>query len=157
MRTLDLLILFAYLIGTVLFVSWFSRRQRRGMKDYFVSGKTVRWWAVMASFVSTDTSSVSFVGVPGLAWRGYFPFLQLVIGYLFGRLAVTLIFVPLYFRGELLTVYQLLGQRFGDSVRRLASTLFLITRSVADGFRLYLTGLVLAAVILALPGSEAAA
>src|SRR5262249_57613149 len=75
----------------------------------------------------------------------------------FGRLAVTLIFVPLYFRGELLTVYQLLGQRFGDSVRRLASTLFLITRSVADGFRLYLTGLVLAAVVLALPGSEAVA
>src|SRR5262249_34210453 len=77
--------------------------------------------------------------------------------YLFGRLAVTLLFVPLYFRGELMTVYQLLGQRFGHSVRRLASTLFLITRSVADGFRLYLTGLVLAAVILAVPGSVEAA
>src|SRR5262245_35863373 len=157
MRTFDLIILFAYLIGTVLFGSWFSRRQRRGMKDYFVSGKSMPWWAIMASVVSTETSSLTFVSVPGLAFTGNFTFLQLVVGYIFGRLAVTLIFVPLYFRGELLTVYQLLGQRFGDSVRRLASTLFLITRSVADGFRLYLTGLVLAAVILALPGSEAAA
>lgn len=157
MRTLDLIILFAYLIGTVLFGSWFSRRKRREMKDYFVAGKRLPWWAIMASVVSTETSSLTFVSVPGVAFAGNFTFLQLVIGYLFGRLAVTIIFVPLYFRGELMTVYQLLGQRFGDSVRRLASTLFLITRSIADGFRLYLTGLVLAAVILALPGSEAAA
>lgn len=157
MQPLDLFILFAYLIGTVLFGAWFSRRQRRQMKDYFVAGKRVPWWAIMASVVSTETSSLTFVSVPGIAFTGNFTFLQLVIGYLFGRLAVTLIFVPLYFRGELLTVYQLLGQRFGSSVRRLASTLFLITRSVADGFRLYLTGLVLAAVLLALPGSEATA
>ncbi|MDX2042991.1 MAG: sodium:solute symporter [Acidobacteriota bacterium] len=157
MRTLDIVILFAYLIGTVLFGSWFSRRQRREMKDYFVSGQRVPWWAIMASVVSTETSSLTFVSVPGFAFTGNFTFLQLVIGYLFGRLAVTLIFVPLYFRGELMTVYQLLGQRFGITVRRLASTLFLITRSIADGFRLYLTGIVLSAVILALPGSEAAA
>ncbi|MBS1811412.1 MAG: sodium:solute symporter [Acidobacteria bacterium] len=157
MKALDLIILFAYLIGTVLFGSWFSRRQRREMKDYFVSEQRVPWWAIMASVVSTETSSLTFVSVPGFAFTGNFTFLQLVMGYLIGRLAVTLIFVPLYFRGELLTVYQLLGQRFGNGVRRLASTLFLITRSIADGFRLYLTGLVLAAVILALPGSEAAA
>jgi solute:Na+ symporter, SSS family len=157
MKALDLIILFAYLIGTVLFGSWFSRKQRREMKDYFVSGQRVPWWAIMASVVSTETSSLTFVSVPGFAFTGNFTFLQLVMGYLIGRLAVTLIFVPLYFRGELLTVYQLLGQRFGNSVRRLASTLFLLTRSIADGFRLYLTGLVLAAVILALPGSEEAA
>lgn len=111
----------------------------------------------MASVVSTETSSLTFVSVPGVAFTGNFTFLQLVVGYLFGRMAVTLIFVPLYFRGELMTVYQLLGQRFGSAVRRLASTLFLITRSIADGFRLYLTGIVLSAVLLALPGSEAAA
>lgn len=157
MKALDLIILFAYLIGTVLFGAWFSRRQRRDVKDYFVSGTSVPWWAIMASVVSTETSSLTFVSVPGLAFTGNFTFLQLVLGYMIGRIAVTLIFVPLYFRGELMTVYQLLGQRFGTSVRRLASTLFLITRSVADGFRLYLTGLVLAAVILALPGSEQAA
>src|SRR5262250_632529 len=79
MRTLDLLILFAYLIGTVLFGSWFSRRQRRGMKDYFVSGKSVPWWVIMASVVSTETSSATFVSVPGLAFTGNFTFLQLVV------------------------------------------------------------------------------
>src|SRR5262245_59116687 len=142
MRALDLIILFAYLIGTDLFGSWFSRRQRRGMKDYFVSGMRVLWWAIMASVVSTETSSLSFVRVPGVAFAGTFTVLQLSVGYMFGRLAVSLIFVPLYFRGELLTVYQLLAHRFGDSVRRLASPLFLITRSVADGFRFYLTGVV---------------
>jgi Na+/proline symporter len=157
MQILDLVVLFAYLIGTVLFGSWFSRRQRREVKDYFVSSERIPWWAIMASVVSTETSSLTFVSVPGVAFAGNFTFLQLVIGYLFGRLAVTLIFVPLYFRGELMTVYQLLGQRFGDRVRRLASTLFLITRSVADGFRLYLTGLVLAAVLLAVPGADAVA
>ncbi len=154
MHILDLTILFAYLVGTVLFGSWFSRTQRRDVRDYFVSGQRVPWWAIMASVVSTETSSLTFVSVPGLAFTGNLTFLQLVMGYLVGRLAVTLLFVPLYFRGELLTVYQLLDQRFGGSVRRLASTLFLITRSVADGFRLYLTGLVLAAVLLAVPGSE---
>jgi Na+/proline symporter len=154
MHVLDLAILAAYLIGTVLFGAWFSRRQRREVKDYFVSSQSVPWWAIMASVVSTETSSLTFVSVPGVAFAGNFTFLQLVMGYMIGRLAVTLIFVPLYFRGELMTVYQLLGQRFGSSVRRLASTLFLITRSVADGFRLYLTGLVLAAVLLAIPGSE---
>src|SRR6266508_4738976 len=80
MRTLDLIILFVYLIGTVLFGSWFSRRQRRGMNDYFVSGKSVPWWAIMASVVSTETSSLTFVSVPGLAFTGNFTFLQLVIG-----------------------------------------------------------------------------
>lgn len=157
MRAVDLLILAAYLVGTVLFGSYFSRRQRREVKDYFVSKERVPWWAIMASVVSTETSSLTFVSVPGVAFTGNFTFLQLVMGYMIGRLAVTLIFVPLYFRGELMTVYQLLGQRFGSSVRRLASTLFLITRSIADGFRLYLTGLVLATVLLAVPGSEATA
>ncbi|MFN0120441.1 MAG: sodium:solute symporter [Blastocatellia bacterium] len=157
MKAFDLIILIAYLAGTVLFGAWFSRRQRTGARDYFVSSQKIPWWAIMASVVSTETSSLTFVSVPGVAFTGNFTFLQLVIGYLFGRLAVTIIFVPLYFRGELMTVYQLLGQRFGPGVRRLASSLFLVTRSVADGFRLYLTGMVLSAVIFALPGSEQAA
>ncbi len=153
MRPLDLIILFAYLIGTMLFGFYFSRAQK-DVKTYFVSSRRVPWWAIMASIVSTETSSVTFISVPGFAFTGNFTFLQLVMGYLIGRMVVSVLFVPQYFRGELLTVYQLLGQRFGSVVRRLASSLFLITRSLADGFRLYLTGLVLAAVLLALPGTE---
>jgi SSS family transporter len=156
MRALDLTILVAYLIGTVLFGAWFSRSQKN-VKDYFVSGHHVPWWAIMGSIVATETSTVTFISVPGFAYDRNFTFMQLVIGYMIGRIIVTILFVPSYFRGELLTVYQLLGQRFGDAVRRLASLLFLITRSLADGFRLFATGLVLAALLLAMPGMEEAA
>ncbi len=153
MRTLDLTILVAYLIGTVLFGAWFSRSQKN-VKDYFVAGERVPWWAIMGSIVATETSTVTFISVPGFAYSANFTFMQLVIGYMIGRIVVTVIFVPMYFRGQLLTVYQLLGQRFGSGVRRLASLLFLTTRSLADGFRLFATGLVLAALLLAMPGMD---
>ncbi|MBK8314371.1 MAG: hypothetical protein IPL01_10265 [Acidobacteria bacterium] len=153
MHSLDLIILVVYLVGTVLFGAWFSR-SHKDVKDYFVSGHHVPWWAIMGSIVATETSTVTFISVPGFAYGANFTFMQLVIGYMIGRIVVTILFVPSYFKGELLTVYQLLGQRFGSGVRRLASMLFLITRSLADGFRLFATGLVLAALLLAMPGME---
>jgi solute:Na+ symporter, SSS family len=152
MHPLDLAVLVAYLIGTVLFGAWFARSQRN-VRDYFVSGKQVPWWAIMASVVATETSTVTFISVPGFAFGANFTFLQLVIGYMIGRVVVTLLFVPAYFRGDLLTVYQLLGVRFGTAVKRLVSSIFLVTRSLADGFRLFATGLVLAALLLAVPGA----
>ncbi|NDD63529.1 MAG: hypothetical protein EBZ36_06075 [Acidobacteria bacterium] len=141
------------MVGTVLFGAWFSRSQKN-VKDYFVSGQRVPWWAVMGSIVATETSTVTFISVPGYAYLRDFTFMQLVIGYMIGRIVVTVLFVPSLFKGELLTVYQLLGQRFGTGVRRLASVLFLVTRSLADGFRLFATGLVLAALLLARPGLD---
>src|SRR2546426_5700600 len=122
MRPRDLIILFIYLIGTVLFGAWFSRSQKN-VKDYFVSGHQVPWWAIMGSIVATETSTVTFISVPGFAYGANMTFLQLVIGYMIGRVAVSVLFIPAYFRGELLTVYQLLGQRFGSSVKRFASGL----------------------------------
>ena len=153
MKALDLTILVAYLIGTVLFGAWFSKSQK-DVKDYFTASERVPWWAIMGSIVATETSTVTFISVPGFAYSNNFTFMQLVIGYMIGRIVVTLLFVPSYFRGELLTVYQLLGERFGNGVRRLASTLFLVTRSLADGLRLFATGLVLAALLLNMPGME---
>ena len=144
MHLLDLVIIVAYLAGNVLFGAWFSRSQH-DVKDYFVGGRSVPWWAIMGSIVATETSTVTFISVPGVAYTGNWTFLQLVMGYMIGRIAVSIIFVPAYFRGELLTVYQLLGQRFGGAVKRFAAGLFLITRSLADGVRLFATGLVLAA------------
>ncbi|MPZ20957.1 MAG: transporter [Luteitalea sp.] len=144
------------MVGMVLFGAWFSRSQR-DVKDYFVSGHRVPWWAIMGSIVATETSTVTFISVPGLAYAGDFRFLQLVIGYLVGRVVVVLLFVPAYFRGELLTVYQLLGQRFGNGVKRLVSAIFIVTRSFADGFRLFATGLVLAALLLSSPRWQAEA
>lgn len=153
MNYFDLAILVVYLVGTVLFGAWFSR-SHRNLQDYFVSGHRVPWWAIMGSIVATETSTVTFISVPGYAYGGNFTFMQLVIGYMIGRLTVTILFVPSYFKGEMLTVYQLLGQRFGAGVRRLASALFLVTRTLADGVRLFATGLVLAALLLTVPGLE---
>jgi solute:Na+ symporter, SSS family len=153
MRPLDLTIMVAYLTGIVLFGAYFSRAQRT-IQDYFVSGKRLPWWAIMGSIVATETSTVTFISIPGLAYATNFTFLQLVMGYMIGRVAITLLFLPAYFRGELLTVYQLLGQRFGTAVKQLAASLFLITRSLADGFRLFATGLVLAALLRAMPGTD---
>lgn len=150
MHPVDLAILIVYLVGTVAIGAWFSR-SHRNVRDYFVSGQRVPWWAVMGSIVATETSTVTFISVPGFAFANGFTFIQLVMGYMIGRIVVVLLFVPAYFRGELLTVYQLLGQRFGSAVKRLAASLFLITRTLADGFRLFATGLVLAALLVADP------
>ena len=154
MHAIDLAVLVSYLAGTVALGAWFSRSQR-DVRDYFVSGQRVPWWAIMGSIVATETSTVTFISVPGFAYGANMTFLQLVVGYLIGRVAVSVLFIPAYFRGELLTVYQLLGQRFGPTVKQFAAGLFLVTRSLADGFRLYLTGLVLAALLLAMPESRA--
>lgn len=146
MQSLDLAILAAYLAGIVLVGTAVSRRQRH-LQDYFVGGRRLPWWAIMGSIVATETSTVTFISVPGYAYSTDFTFLQLVLGYLLGRLVVAWWLIPAYFRGELLTAYQLLGERLGSKVRRFASGLFLVTRSLADGFRLFATGLVLAAVL----------
>jgi SSS family transporter len=156
MRGLDLAVIAAYLAGTVLFGALFAR-SARSVRDYFVAGRHVPWWAVMGSIVATETSTVTFISVPGYAYARDFTFLQLVFGYLVGRIVVSMAFVPAYFKGELLTAYQLLGQRFGGAVKRLAAGLFLITRTLADGFRLFATGLVLAALFVTTPGLQAAA
>jgi solute:Na+ symporter, SSS family len=147
---LDLLVLVVYLAGIVVFGAYFSKSHHT-IQDYFVSGKTIPWWAIMGSIVATETSTVTFISVPGYAYASNLTFLQLVMGYMIGRLAVSALFIPAYFKGQLLTVYQLLGERFGAGVKRLASGVFLVTRSFADGFRLFATGLVLAAVLRAMP------
>lgn len=154
MHWIDFAVLALYLAGIVVFGSWFSK-SHKDVRDYFVSGGAVPWWAIMGSIVATETSTVTFISVPGYAYTTNFTFLQLVMGYMIGRIAVSVLFIPAYFRGEIITVYQLLGTRFGTAVKRLASSLFLVTRTLADGFRLFATGLVLAALLRATPGLDA--
>jgi SSS family transporter len=150
MQTLDLIIIFGYLIGVTLFGVWFSSKQET-TEDYFVGDRSVPWWAIAASIVATETSTITFISVPGIAFarNGNFEFLQIVFGYLCGRIVISLLFIPLYFTGELQTVYQLLGTRFGTKVKMLASALFVVMRNIADGIRLLLTAIVLAAVYVA--------
>lgn len=147
MRPLDLVIIFGYLIGITAFGIWFAGRQET-TEDYFVGDRSVPWWAIAASIVATETSTITFISVPGVAFArgGNFQFLQLVFGYMLGRVVISFLFIPSYFRGELLTVYQLLERRFGGRIKMLAAALFVVMRNIADGIRLLLTAIVLAAV-----------
>ncbi len=158
MQTLDLVIIFGYLIGITTFGIWYAGKQET-TEDYFVGDRNVPWWAIAMSIVATETSTITFISVPGYAFAkgGNFQFLQLVLGYMLGRIVISLVFIPMYFRGELQTVYQLLGERFGGKVKLLASSLFVIMRNIADGIRLLLTAIVLAAVYTAFqPGTDPA-
>jgi SSS family transporter len=150
MKALDLIIIFGYLIGIVLFGTWFGRKQKT-TADYFLGDRSVPWWAVAFSIVATETSTITFISIPGVAFArgGNFAFLQLVFGYLLGRIVISILFIPSYFRGELLTVYQLLDRRFGAKIKMVAASLFVVMRNIADGIRLLLTAIVLAAVYAA--------
>jgi len=150
MKIIDLVIIFGYLIGITLFGIWFSKKQET-TRDYFLGDRTVPWWAIAASIVATETSTITFISVPGIAFArgGNFQFLQLVLGYMLGRVVISFLFIPSYFRGELMTVYQLLERRFGNRIKMLAASLFVVMRNIADGIRLLLTAFVLAAVYTA--------
>ena len=153
MRLLDLAIVFGYLAGVVAAGAFFARRQKT-TAQYFLGGRNVPWWAISASIVATETSTITFISVPGLIYSqgGDFGFLQLVFGYLLGRVVISVLLIPSYFRRELLTVYELLQTRFGGAVKALAAGLFVTMRTVADGVRLLLTAFVLAAVYAAFSG-----
>src|SRR5687767_5317742 len=156
MQTLDLIIVFGYLVGITAFGIWFAGKQET-TEDYFVGDRSVPWWAIAASIVATETSTITFISVPGVAFSrgGNFQFIQLVVGYMLGRVVISLLFIPSYFRGELLTVYQLLERRFGNRIKMLAAALFVVMRNIADGIRLLLTAIVLAAVYAAFaPGAD---
>src|SRR5205809_7980240 len=131
MKALDLIIIFGYLIGIVLFGTWFGRKQKT-TSDYFLGDRSVPWWAVAFSIVATETSTITFISVPGIAFArgGDFTFLQLVFGYLLGRVMIAILFIPLYFSGTIVTVYELLQRRFGGGVRALASSLFITMRTI---------------------------
>ena len=147
MKALDLIIIFGYLIGIVLFGTWFGRKQKT-TAAYFLGDRSIPWWAVAFSIVATETSTITFISIPGVAFArgGNFGFLQLVFGYLLGRIVISILFIPSYFRGELMTVYQLLDRRFGGKIKMVAASLFVVMRNIADGIRLLLTAIVLAAV-----------
>jgi Na+/proline symporter len=147
---IDLVVIIAYLAGMVGLGAYFSRSQR-SVREYFVSGKSMPWWAIAGSIIATETSAITFISVPGFAFEKNFSFLQLAFGYLIGRLVVVTIFMPLYFKRDALTIYQTVGDWFGDRVKRVVAGLFLLTRTLADGFRLFSTGLALTAFLATMP------
>ncbi len=141
----DYAVIGVYLLAITAFGSWFARYQKT-TRDYFLTDRSVPWWAICFTIVATETSTLTFIGIPAQAYGGNMTFLQLAIGYIIGRVLVSIIFIPAYFRGELFTSYQLLQRRFGTRVKTLAAVIFLITRSLADGIRLFTTALVISIV-----------
>jgi solute:Na+ symporter, SSS family len=142
---LDWAIIVGYLVAMTLFGSYFARFQKT-TRDYFLTGRSVPWWAICFTVVATETSTLTFISVPASAYSGDMTFLQIVFGYVIGRMIISAIFIPAYFRGDLVTSYELLQRRFGDRVKTVAAAIFLITRSLADGIRLFATALVISVV-----------
>lgn len=142
LAAVDVAIVVGYVSATIGLGAWFSRRQRN-LRTYFVGDRNVSWWLVLISIVATETSTVTFLSVPGKAFTGDFRFLQLALGFMVGKVLIAWFLLPQYLHGELMSAYQLLQQRFNPSVQRTASALFLLTRVFADGLRLYLAALLL--------------
>ncbi|MEW6062678.1 MAG: sodium:solute symporter, partial [Bacteroidota bacterium] len=137
---LDYAIVAVYLLGITVIGMYIGRKQRSS-KDYFLGGKEMSWWSVGFSIVASETSTLTFISIPGLAYKSNMHFLQLAAGYFLGRMLVSLIFIPAYYKGDLETAYDFLGKRFGMSLRKFTSTVFIVTRVLASGVRLFATAI----------------
>src|SRR6195256_3746584 len=157
---IDYAVLLLYLAGITIFGVMF-RRSQRTVKDYFLGDKNTSWVVISLSIVATETSTLTLIGVPALAYTAYarpeqggsLTYLQVVIGYVIARFIISALFIPAYFQGEMLTAYELLNRRFGASAKHFAASLFLVMRALAEGVRVFAASLVLAAVLSAsVPG-----
>ena len=142
---LDYVVLFFYLIASAILGTLIGRGQKN-INDYFLAGKRVPWWAISFSIVATETSTLTFIGAPAISYTGNLAFLQVIFGYFLGRLLVSFFLIPSYFEGEIQTAYEVLNLRFGRQVQNFSAFLFQASRSLADGVRLFATGLVLSVV-----------
>jgi solute:Na+ symporter, SSS family len=146
MRWADFAVILFYLLG----ITWFGtrfRRSQKGLKDYFLGGRTTPWWAIALSIVSAETSTLTIIGTPTLAFGGNFCFLQVVLGYLLARLVIATLFLPHYFRGEMYTAYELMQLRFGPRIRKLTAGTFLVIRALAEGVRVFAISIVVSIVL----------
>jgi len=143
----DLTLIAVYLAGITLFGLRFrekkgASKQDKSLKSYFLANNTIPWWAIALSIVSAETSTLTIISIPGVAFAGDFGFLQVVIGYMLGRIVVAALFLPRYFAGEMLTAYQLIDQRFGNVLHKTTAGLFLLTRAAAEGVRVFAVSIV---------------
>lgn len=141
LSVIDLLIVAVYLVGITLFGLRFRKAQRT-LRDYFLADRNVPWWAIALSIVAAETSTLTIISIPGLAYDTNLAFMQVVIGYLVARIVICLIFIPHYFRGEMFTAYELMNRRFGPRLRSLTAGLFLLTRAAAEGVRVFAVSIV---------------
>ncbi len=146
MRYADLTVIAGYLV----FITWFGaqfKEKQASLKDYFLGGRGAPWWAISFSIVSAETSTLTVIGTPALSFSGNFGFLQLIFGYLLGRIVISILLLPQYFRGEMFTAYELMQRRFGPHVRRFTAATFLILRALAEGVRVFAISIVISIVL----------
>ncbi len=143
LNRLDLAIIALYLAGITLFGLRFRKRQR-SLRDYFLADRNIPWWAIALSIVAAETSTLTIISIPGLAYDSNLTFLQVVMGYVVGRVIISFVLLPHYFRGDLYTAYELIERRFGRKLRSLTAGLFLVTRAAAEGVRIYAVSIVVA-------------
>lgn len=147
-HAIDASIVIVYLAAVVMMGVWIGRGQK-DLSGYLLGGRDVPWWAILGSIVATETSTATFLSVPGLAFAaaGDMRFLQLALGFVVGRVIVSIVLLPLYFRGEIFSAYEVLNQRFGGATKQVASLMFLCARNLGDGLRLFLAGIALEKVL----------
>src|SRR6476660_4175854 len=143
---LDAVVLVLYLAGTTALGLYVGRTQRDS-NDYFVADRAIPWWAVMFSIVASETSALTFISIPGLAYGGNLGFLEVAVGYLIGRIVLSFTLLPRYYEGNLVTAYALLEKRFGLATRRFTSIVFMVTRGMADSVRVFATAVPIALII----------
>jgi SSS family solute:Na+ symporter len=141
LNKLDFAIIALYLLGITLFGLRFRKKQR-SLRDYFLAGRDIPWWAISLSIVAAETSTLTIISIPGLAYDTNLTFLQVVMGYIVGRIVISFVLLPHYFRGDLYTAYELIERRFGRGLRSLTAGLFLLTRAAAEGVRVYAVSIV---------------
>jgi len=141
LNRIDFAIIALYLAGITLFGLRFRKKQRT-LRDYFLAGREIPWWAISLSIVAAETSTLTIISIPGLAYDSNFTFLQVVMGYVIGRIVISFVLLPQYFRGDLYTAYELIERRFGRGMRLLTAGLFLLTRAAAEGVRVYAVSIV---------------
>src|ERR1700758_5348891 len=143
LNRVDFSIIALYLAGITLFGLRFRKKQRT-LRDYFLAGREIPWWAIALSIVAAETSTLTIISIPGLAYDTNLTFLQVVMGYVVGRVIISFVLLPHYFRGDLYTAYELIERRFGRKLRSLTARLFLLTRTAAEGVRVYAVSIVVA-------------
>ena len=141
LNRIDFAIIALYLAGITLFGLRF-RKRHKSLRDYFLAGRDIPWWAIALSIVAAETSTLTIISIPGLAYDSDLAFLQVVIGYVVGRVVISFVLLPHYFRGDLYTAYELIERRFGGRLRSLTAGLFLLTRAAAEGVRVYAVSIV---------------
>lgn len=149
--TIDSLIVIAYLLVITIGGAVLGKKNLAGenLNSYLLAGRSLPWWGILGSLIATETSTVTFLSIPGVTYaaKGNFVFLQLTLGFIIGRILIGIWMMPVFFSGKFFTVYEIIGERVGRNAQKTTSFLFVITRCLADGLRLFLTAIVLQEVL----------